>query len=66
MDFLTFMLYYYGLSFINIFLFDSYSNVNEEDYETLHEEIIEIKYELTTINRQLRDIRANLNSTMSV
>ena len=61
MDFITFVLCYYGLSFINIFLFDDSSDVNTE----VNTELNEIKYQLNSIARELREVKEKLNTLTS-
>lgn len=61
MDFITFVLCYYGLSFINIFLFDDSSDITAE----VNNELNEIKYQLNLITRELREIKTYLNSLTS-
>ena len=61
MDFITFVLCYYGLSFINIFLFDDSSDVTTE----VNTELNEIKYQLNSITRELREVKEKLNTLTS-
>lgn len=61
MDFITFVLCYYGLSFINIFLFDDSSDVTTE----VNTELNEIKYRLNSIAHELREVKENLNTLTS-
>ncbi len=61
MDFITFVLCYYGLSFINIFLFDDSSDVTAE----VNNELNEIKYQLNSIARELREVKEKLNTLTS-
>ena len=61
MDFITFIICYYGLSFINIFLFDDSSDVNSE----VNAELTEIKYKLNSITMELREVKEKLNAIRS-
>ena len=61
MDFITFIVCYYGLSFINIFLFDDSSDVNSE----VNTELTEIKYQLNSITMELREVKEKLNAFTS-
>lgn len=61
MDFITFIVCYYGLSFINIFLFDDSSDVNSE----VNTELTEIKYQLNSITMELREVKEKLNAIRS-
>ena len=61
MDFITFIICYYGLSFINIFLFDDSSDVNSE----VNTELTEIKYQLNSITMELREVKKKLNAFTS-
>ncbi len=61
MDFITFVLCYYGLSFINIFLFDDSSDVTAE----VNNKLNEIKYKLNSITCELREVKEKLNTFTS-